>query len=270
MNDIPTAPVSAIIPCWRAGVTIRRALESIAAQTLRPAEVILVDDASGDDTLVILQALVSEYPAGWITVISLEKNQGPGVARNAGWERATQPWLAFLDADDAWHPRKIEMQYGLVLRRPDTTLCGHGTAIVEDDEVYPEVAAEPRTWGVSFWVMLVANRFPTRSVMLKRELPFRFEGKHVTEDYLLWLQVLLSGYKCYRMDVSLAASFRPDSSPGGYSGQLWRHEKRELAAWRVLHKQELIGCITLIAALAWSVIKYVRRVALVSFNQRMK
>lgn len=266
MSNTLTAPVSAVVPCWRSGATIHRALASIVDQTLRPAEVLLVDDASGDNTLDTLHALAAQYPHGWIKVIGLEQNLGPGGARNVGWEHASQPLLAFLDADDAWHPRKIEMQYSWMLSYPDVALCGHGTVVAGANEQYPELSPKPRAWRVDFWKMLVSCRFPTRSVMLKRELPFRFEGKHVTEDYLLWLQVLQSGYKCYRIDAPLAVSFRPDFSPGGYSGQLWRHEKRELAAWRALRKQRLIGPITLAAALSWSLIKYLRRVAVAALN----
>jgi hypothetical protein len=107
--------------------------------------------------------------------------------------------------------------------------------------------------------MLIANRFPTRSVMLKRELALRFGGKEVTEDYLLWLQVVLAGLPSYRLDSPLAVSFRAEFSPGGYSGQLWRHEKRELAAWRALHRLGSISSGTLLVATFWSLVKYVRR-----------
>lgn len=259
MNDIHTAPVTAVVPCWRSGSTIRRALASIAAQTLRPAEVILIDDASGDGTLATLHELAAEYQVGWVKIIALVHNQGPGGARNAGWDHAVQPWIAFLDADDAWHPRKIEMQYGWLQTQPDVCLCGHGTAVMAQDGQYPEVPIKPGTWRVNFWKMLVANRFPTRSVMLKRELPFRFEGKQVTEDYLLWLQIVLSNQACYLMETPLAVSFRAEFSPGGYSGDLWRHEKRELAAWRYLHRQDSISLATWLLSSAWSFMKYLRR-----------
>ena len=59
---IVTAPVSVIIPCFRCTKTIARALASVAAQTLRPAEVILVDDASGDGTRAVLHELQAYYP----------------------------------------------------------------------------------------------------------------------------------------------------------------------------------------------------------------
>lgn len=269
MNHVHTAPVSAIVPCWRARSTIHRALASIATQTLRPAEVVLVDDASNDDTLSILYSLAAQYSPGWIKVIGLQQNLGPGGARNAGWEHATQPWLAFLDADDAWHPLKIEMQYGWLISHPGVTLCGHGTAVTTADEQYPAVTASPRIWRVGFWHMLVANRFPTRSVMLKRNLPLRFEPWRNSEDYLLWLRILLEGYLCYRMEAPLAVSFRADASPGGLSGNLWAHERRELATWCFLHRLGRISALTLVIAMGWSLLKYIRRI-LIHWNYHSK
>jgi len=107
--------------------------------------------------------------------------------------------------------------------------------------------------------MLVSNRFPTRSVLLRRSLPYRFGSREVTEDYLLWLEVILGGHACYRIESPLAMSFREENSPDGYSGQLWRHEKRELRAWLALHRQGAISSHTAGIALAWSLIKYLRR-----------
>ena len=185
---------------------------------------------------------------------------GPGGARNAGLGCATQPWVAFLDADDAWHPQKIEIQYNWVLKHPETVLCGHTTVVASSEEFLPEICIEPKASTVSFLQMLIANRFPTRSVMMRSDLPFQFGGKEVTEDYLLWLEVVLSGLPAYRLDVPLAISFRPDFSPGGYSGQLWRHEKRELRAWWILRQRRLICLTTWLLATTWSLLKYARRV----------
>src|SRR5438309_8195778 len=106
-----TAPVSVIIPCYRCAATIERAMLSVAEQSVRPAEAILIDDASGDNTFAVMEKIRNKY-GDWIRIVALPMNQGAAAARNAGWHAATQPYIAFLDADDAWHPRKIEIQYG--------------------------------------------------------------------------------------------------------------------------------------------------------------
>lgn len=119
------ADVSVVIPCYRCSDVIERAVTSVWEQTLRPAEVILVDDCSGDGTVDTLYALQKKFPPNWIKVIELEQNSGPGEARNAGWAAASHSYVAFLDADDSWHPQKIEIQYSWMIEHPDVVLTGH-------------------------------------------------------------------------------------------------------------------------------------------------
>ena len=80
-----TAPVSVVIPCYRCAATIKRAVQSVLAQTVLPAEIILVDDFSDDagqtlGALHEMQRLDARLP---IRLISLRQNGGPGTARNA-------------------------------------------------------------------------------------------------------------------------------------------------------------------------------------------
>jgi len=98
-------PISVIIPCFRSTDTIERAVLSVVNQTVLPSQIILIDDASNDGSIEKLFALQKEYPLANISVEVMPVNGGPGLARNRGWELATEPWLAFLDADDAWHPK---------------------------------------------------------------------------------------------------------------------------------------------------------------------
>src|SRR5688572_15186507 len=102
------APVSVVVPCYRCAATIGDAIASIVDQTARPAEVLLVEDCSGDDTLEALHRIAAAYEPGWIKVIAMPANGGPSRARNTGWQQAEQPYIAFLDADDTWAPRKLE------------------------------------------------------------------------------------------------------------------------------------------------------------------
>ena len=91
MNAI--VPVSVVVPCYRCRATIERAVASVVAQTWRPAQLILVDDASDDDTAVLLDA-IQQRLGDWVEVLALAENGGAAQARNAGWERATQTFVA--------------------------------------------------------------------------------------------------------------------------------------------------------------------------------
>jgi len=228
-------PVSVVIPCYRYGETVTRALESVLGQTRPPAEILLVDDASDDGSLELLRELEKRH-APQIRVLSLETNCGPGLARNAGWGAATQPWLAFLDADDAWHLRKLEIQWNWLESHPNVALCGHASRLLADDVGSP-VEEHPHSTSLSAKKMLVSNRLPTRSVMLRRDLPFRFGSRRYSEDYLLWMEIIMAGYPAYRLESTLAFCFRPDFSPGGLSGSLWKHEKNELVVLRTLREE---------------------------------
>lgn len=258
------APVSVIIPCYRCTQTIKRAVVSVAAQTFRPAEVILVDDHSGDDTIGVLHALSNQYPTGWIKVIALRKNGGSGAARNAGWELASQDFIAFLDADDAWHPNKIEVQYRWMVAHPSIALTGHACCVVKGDE--DEVDNLRHSPGkivfnpVSPLQLLLTNRFPTPSVMLHRNLPHRFtQGKRHSEDFLLWCEVCLDGHACARSEEALAYLYKAEYGADGLSGDLWRMEKGELDNYWRLRRTGRIGSIAWAVLSLLSGVKYVRR-----------
>jgi len=255
-------PVSVIIPCYRSAQTIARAVESMYFQTQLPAQVILIDDASGDGSINFLHELQSAYPNLNIVIDSLESNLGPGAARNRGWELASEPWLAFLDADDAWHQNKLEVVWGWIKLNPNTVLLGHLTkqAINENELLSSAPTGIISSECISFSKMLISNRFYTRAVMVRRDIPFRFRDRQYAEDYLLWLEIILSGMSAYVLNQALAFSFRPEFSAGGYSGQLWAHEKRELRSWRYLYRINKISFLTLCFAISWSYVKYLRRV----------
>jgi hypothetical protein len=131
--------------------------------------------------------------------------------------------------------------------------------LAADGRIDHAVKVTPPVTHLTLAKMLVSNRLPTRSVMLRRDLPFRFRGRDVTEDYLLWLQVIAAGWSASRLEVCLAYSLRPDFSPGGYSGQLWTHEKRELVALRALRSGGHFSWFPWIVSSSWSVVKFLRR-----------
>ena len=96
--------VSVIIPYYRARQTIARAVESALGQTVRPQEILIIDDGSPDDA-----ATATEHFGASVTLIR-KPNGGPASARNLGIEHAKGEWIAFLDADDYWEPSKLERQ----------------------------------------------------------------------------------------------------------------------------------------------------------------
>lgn len=264
-------PVSAVIPCYNCASTLERAVSSVAAQTLRPSELILVDDASTDSTRALIQELQQRYGTDWVRAIALTSNSGPATARNVGWDAARFPFIAFLDADDAWAPGKIEQQVEYMQSHPVIELTAHGCRSVraaDDGELRANLRGVRR---LTCGALLVSNRIATRTVMLKREAPYRFlDGKRYAEDYLLWLQMACDGRRMELLEAELAYVFRPEFSEGGLSARLWRMERGELAVYWQMVRERRLGMLVAVMCSAYSLLKYLRRVAIVMARKRQR
>lgn len=237
-----TAPVSVVVPCFRCAATIDDAVASIAAQTLRPAEVLLVDDGSGDGTAEALHRVASIYGEDWVKVIELPANGGPSLARNTAWERARQPYIAFLDADDSWGPRKLEVQMAALEADPAIVLVAHGMLIRPRGTPVPALQSPVQVRIVGRRTLLMRNPFPTASVVLRRDLPFRFdEGFRCSEDYLLWSQIVFSGYRCAKIDQVLAIWNRREHGEVGLSDDFFAIQRGRRELRRKLLREGLLG-----------------------------
>lgn len=236
------APVSVVIPCYRCAKTIAAAVASILEQTLRPVEILLVDDCSGDDTLETLRRVAAAHAEGWIKVIAMPSNGGPSRARNAGWQRATQKYIAFLDADDTWVPFKIELQMMALRADPKIALIAHKMVVRERDLPVPALRPPVRTAIVGRRRLLLNNPFPTASVILRRDLPFRFnENFRRVEDFLLWAQIAFSGHRCAKINQVLALWHKPNYGAGGLSEDLAAMHKAGREVRQELLRQGLVS-----------------------------
>ena len=265
------APVSVVIPCYCCARTIGRAFSSVARQTLRPAEVILVNDGSVDETSGVLDTLKNKY-GEWVRIVELPANVGAASARNAGWNVATQPYIAFLDSDDAWHPRKIEIQYEYMRDNPGVILSGHLCRQLQ------EGAANALQWAVelknihkvTWFGLLLRHQFVTPSVMLKKEIGFRFsEGNRYMEDHRLWLEIVGEPMLTVRLDVELAAVYKPVYGASGLSADLWNMEKAELANYHYFRDQGKIPRVQFIVLCCYSLTKFVKRLMVVYLIRRL-
>jgi len=111
--DLPH--VTVVIPAWNMARYIARSIASALAQTWPALDVLVVDDGSTDETRTIAEAIAARDPR--VTVLSFP-NGGVARARNRGTQAARGTWVAFLDADDLWHPTKIEKQLAALQAHP--------------------------------------------------------------------------------------------------------------------------------------------------------
>jgi glycosyltransferase involved in cell wall biosynthesis len=109
--------ISCIVPVFNGERYIREALESILAQAYRPLEIIVADDGSTDRTAEIVSTFGDQVR------YLKQNNAGPAAARNLGIGAAFGEFIAFLDADDLWHPEKLLRQTARFAARPELSCC---------------------------------------------------------------------------------------------------------------------------------------------------
>lgn len=257
-----TVPLTVIIPTYCDGDALRRALRSVASQTLQPREVIVVDDASGDEPP---DRICSEYVAQPINLIKLPRNLGPGAARNTGILASSEPFLAFLDADDEWHPEKLRIQMGLMLAPGAPLLSSHrkGFAGAAWSPLNGQISARCITRGT----ILVANVAPISTVVIRRDaVRHYFPQTYACEDYWFVAAHVLSGVRSMRMDETLARADKPAFGTSGLSSRLHAMQLGEMRTHFCLWGKGLISVWEYAPLVAWTLLKYLRRLSIVQFR----
>jgi glycosyltransferase involved in cell wall biosynthesis len=183
--------VSVVIPAFQSAARIGRTLSLLQRQTFADFEVIVVNDGSTDGTSdVVRQAIAADARIRLIE----QPNRGIAAARNRGVEAATGEVLAFLDDDDLWHPRKLELQVARLAAKPDAAVVSCYSALVDaagrllgwrvggtpEGDVYREMLEWDMVSGGS--VALVARRPLEDAGGFDAALPDR-------EDWDLWIRL---------------------------------------------------------------------------------
>jgi glycosyltransferase involved in cell wall biosynthesis len=190
--------VDVIIPAFNAGRYIRSALDSVLAQTYVPAKVIVIDDGSTDNTSEIVREMIVSTDGPVRIELLNTPNGGPSGARNLGIQKSNASFLAFLDADDLWHPEKLERQIQLFHQGGaglGLVYCGH-QVIDENGGQLPVLHQNPEMpSGQIFERMLKANLInASATASVVRRACFTSSGLfdesiRSMEDWDMWLRI---------------------------------------------------------------------------------
>ena len=183
--------VAAIVPAYNAAGHLAACIESILAQTVPVDEVIVVDDGSRDNTREVIESFGPR-----VRCIS-QPNQGPGAARNNAIRSTKAEWIAFLDADDAWAPNKIEVQMKAAREHPNYAILHTDAAIFgPDGNAEANFHADKRP--VNEWIfdrllqtcfVLISTVMARRSVLTEGGLFTESKSLYGVEDYDFWLRL---------------------------------------------------------------------------------
>ncbi|MCD6063069.1 MAG: putative glycosyltransferase O-antigen related protein [Flavipsychrobacter sp.] len=220
---------SVVIPAFNAGHTIEQTIDSVLRQTHAAYEIIVVNDASSDKTGKLIESFGER-----VKHIELLQNCGGSIARNKGLEVATGSHVAFLDADDLWHERKLEITASILSAKTDISFLYHSYTLQDINTIdIPDGVILYQTPFVKF---LIRNPVATPCAIVRNDSAFRFEpSMRYTEDYDLWLRIAYK-HKAYFIDIPLTQISRPVLSEGGLSGNKWKMRKGELRAYSRLVK----------------------------------
>ncbi len=188
-----TAAVSVIMPAYNAANSIETSLLSILHQTLLPREVIVIDDGSSDETANIVDKTALQFK-GVTVILRRQQNKGAGAARNVGLIHASQPYIAFLDADDTWTPEKLERSLA-IMEQDDYALVAHDYIdIRNDNEVHIDCVKGFRSGTDAYVQLYLKGYIASISVIVKRDAILAAggfdESLRNAQDFDMWLAIL--------------------------------------------------------------------------------
>lgn len=183
--------VSIIMPCYNAAAHLARSVGSVQAQTFDDWELVAIDDGSGDDTAARLAAMAADDPR--IRVFT-QPNGGVSRARNRGLSEARGRCIAFLDADDDWHPDFLARMTAALQAQPDAVLayCGWQNIGLSGGRAQPFVPPDYETPDKRE-KLFAGCRWPIHATLTRREAVTAAGGFDTAlknaEDYAMWLRI---------------------------------------------------------------------------------
>lgn len=169
MSQLNAPTVSIITPSYNAERLIGRTLQSVLDQSWQDWELLVIDDCSKDDT----RDVVARYASmdSRIRLIALDKNNGaPAAPRNIGVREARGQWIAFLDADDIWHPEKLALQMSAAREKSGEFLSTQMLDFVDDTQLTFSPVGRAPVGEVTFAQQRLKGRIPTSSVLVTKDL----------------------------------------------------------------------------------------------------
>lgn len=179
--------VSVIMPNFNNGKFIREAIDSVLKQTYRPFELLVIDDCSTDDSVHVVQNAMEE--SNVVQLLKTSRRAGSAAAKNLGIRYAKGKAIAFLDSDDVYHPRKLELQVKALLNAGMKSIVYHDWyRIDEKGNILPEGKVKrPRKNGFIFVDALTMAYGVCTMFLIPREF---IDGVGYFDETLLWAEDL--------------------------------------------------------------------------------
>jgi glycosyltransferase involved in cell wall biosynthesis len=243
----------------------------VYGQSLRPREIVVVDD--GSDDWEQSRLIAASYPDSIsLRFIHMDQNEGPSTARNTGISASLCPYLAFLDSDDVWHKDKIAIQYGLMtsqhldfsMHRYCHDMTRSGCDREDSDDMLPLSLS-----SLSSWTPLLRND-STNSVMVLREKMVLYDtSMRRGEDFTLYMELLSRpGCRAVYIRRVLAGGFKSTIGASGLSQDVKAMHVGRMLALKKLTDRGCISIFQYLFGISTETVKYPIRILRVSLRAR--
>lgn len=243
--------VSIIMPSYNCGQYVEETIRSVQAQTYQDWEIVFVDDCSTDDTVAKVAAIREQDSR--IRLFRNRYNLGAAMSRNHALQEAKGRWIAFLDSDDLWHPKKLERQIRFMEENGYAFSCTERNVIDEDSKPIGQYVTGPKRvskWGMYryCWVGCLTVMYDAKVVGLVQIADLKKNN-----DYAIWLKVI-NKCDCYLLKENLA-SYRKRKGSISHDS-LMKLIKSHYALWRVgENKTPVLACALTVQNLLFGIVK---------------
>lgn len=254
--------ISVIIPMYNSEKTIKRALDSVYNQSTKESiEVIIINDGSADKSQDIVEKYIDDCHNNDRSFILInQENHGVAYARNVGIKASSGEYIAFLDADDYFHSKKLEILILFFNEYSYIDIIGHSFLvnihIFVNYNINEQLVKAKKK--VTFFNLLLRNFATTPSVMFRNKVNTLFdESMRYTEDHDFFLRLSHKGFNIYFIDIPLVSLGREVLSNGGLSDNKLMMRIGEIKMYLKLLQLEKKFIFLLPFLITYSILKHI-------------
>lgn len=232
-----TPEVTVIMPLYNNSDHVEESIKSVQQQTLTDFEIVVVDDCSKDNSVLIVKKMADKDKR--IKLFGLNENSGAAIARNVALKESKGRFIAFLDADDLWKPDKLEKQVKFMKENKYAFSCTSYEVIDNQGNVLNKQITMKSM--VTYKGFLENNLLQTVGILVDTKYVdhklIEMPDYRTIQDAATWLQILKAGHACYGMEEVLSFYRRV---PGSLSSNKF---KAVYGVWYLYRKIEKLSFI---------------------------
>jgi len=260
--------ISVVIPMYNSSETILNTLNSVKYQTVLPFEVIIIDDGSNDDSVIIVEDFILNNPSLNLQLLK-KTNGGVSSARNIGIKIAKGDWIALLDSDDVWLSNKLERQLQVLFENPSIDFLGTN----RNDEYFDKILLKKMNslTRISPKLLMVKFIFVVPTVIFRKSIIFDIgffdESQKYAEEGNYFIRIAQK-YNCFLLNESLVITGGGKAHFGhsGLSANLKEMEIGELKNLNDALRLKIINTLEFYCLSFFSILKYIRRLIIIKLK----